>query len=56
MYDIVRNESEIDNLLADCIEAESEGTSKYPGMTFEKGIQYAIKWLTDASEPHPLED
>ena len=53
---IVREEKEIDDLLNDCIDATNEGNSKYPGMSFEEGVQYAIEWLTDKEKPHPLKE
>ena len=55
MYKIVRSDDEIDDLLNDCSMAEMDG-SKYPGMTFEQGVEYAIKWVTDRESSHPLED
>lgn len=65
-YTIVRSQKEIDELLNQCAEAEADGKSAFPGMSFEEmsfeemsfeeGITYAIKWLTDKSAPHPLDD
>lgn len=55
-YTIVRTPKEIDELLNQCVEAEAEGTSQFPSMTFEEEIDYAIKWLTDKSAPYPLEN
>lgn len=55
-YMIIRSQKEIDDLLNECVEREMEGNSKFPGMSYEKGIQAAIMWLTEEVEPQPLED
>ena len=54
-YRNVRSDDQIDDLLNDCAEAEDAG-SLLPGMSYEQGIAYAVKWLTDVDEPHPLEE
>jgi hypothetical protein len=56
-YDIRRTDEEIDDLLNACADAEDRGRSKFPGMTFEQGIEQGIKWLTDPSKTpdYPLE-
>jgi hypothetical protein len=53
MYTIIRTEQEIDDLLNQA--SESADNSKYPGMSFEQGIEYAIKWLTEKDAVHPFE-
>jgi len=53
---IIRSPKVIDELLNMCSEQENEGGSKFPGMSYEQGIQVAINWLTEKNEPHPLED
>lgn len=55
-YRLVRKTDEIDELIDDCTRSESEGRSKYPGMTFEQGIRTAILWLTEEAESHPLKE
>lgn len=52
----VRDEEEVNNLLNKCSAAEDSGESRYPGMSYEQGIQDAIRWLTEETEPGPLED
>lgn len=39
------NEAEIDEVLNQCAESADEGVSKFPGETFEQGVQAAIEWL-----------
>lgn len=46
---------EVDAVLNQCSQAEDDGVSKYPGASFESGVQAAIEWLRGES-PNPLED
>lgn len=55
MYQVKRADAEIDDLLNKCLDAEDEGASKYPGMTYEQGVRAAIEWLT-GNAGHPLEE
>jgi hypothetical protein len=55
MYRIERNDREIDRLLDDTIQAESEGT-KFPGMTYEEGVRAAIDWITGNSDDYPMDE
>jgi hypothetical protein len=56
MYSIKVNENKIDDVLNGCVEADERGVSKFPGMTYEQGVQNAILWITGAQSAHPLED
>ena len=55
-YRVAVSDAEINALLGKCIEQASEGGSKYPGMSFEEGIQQGIEWVLGESEQHPLDD
>jgi len=55
-YEIVRNTEEINDVLDDCLDVVEGKTSRFPGMTYEDGVKYAIEWLTEKGRPHPLED
>ena len=55
MATIVRSEREINDMLAKCADAMADG-SAYPGMTYEEGAEYAIKWLTDKDADPIFED
>jgi len=55
-YKTKRTPKAIDDLLNQCAEAEDRGKTKYPGMTYEQGIRYALEWLFDEEMGHPLED
>jgi hypothetical protein len=51
-----KSQKDIDDLLNKCMAAEDEGTTKYPGMTYEQGVTAGIRWLMEHGQPHPLED
>lgn len=55
MYRIVRSDSEIDECLNKAMEALDTG-SKWPGMSYEEGVEAAIKWLTEEQSLNPMED
>ena len=48
-------EDEINEVMNQCIEAESDGRSRWPGMSYEQGVLAAIRWLKEG-DCHPLED
>lgn len=56
-YRITKTTTEIDDLLTQCTEAESEG-SMYSGMTYEQGIEAALCWVLNLGrgDDHPLND
>ena len=56
MYTIKRDETSIDDLLQECSDNESKGTSKFSGMTYEQGIIAAIDWLVGTVDANPMED
>ncbi len=47
-------QSEIDDVLNACCEAEEEG-SNWPGMSYEQGVQAAILWMQGYGS-NPMED
>lgn len=55
-YHLERSNEEIDELLNQCMESEETGRSQYSGMTYEQGIQAAIRWLTEKDQSHPLDE
>lgn len=56
MYQIKRNESEIDKVLDKVNDNISEGNSEYPGMSYEDGIQAFWMWLNGATSEHPFDE
>jgi hypothetical protein len=51
---LVRTQQEIEELLSDAVEAECNGESQFPGMTYEQGVSETLRWLLDRSVPSPL--
>lgn len=51
---IERTDQEIYDLLDECSEAENNGNSQYPGMSYEQGIKAGIEWVTGNVNEHPL--
>ncbi len=44
--------SEMDEVLDWCQDAENDGNSKFPGMSYEQGVMYAILWMRgDSGSP-----
>jgi hypothetical protein len=44
--------NEVDDVLNQCCEAADSGESKFPGMSYEQGIEAAIRWMQgDGSNP-----
>lgn len=48
-------QSEIDDVLNKCMDAENSGTSIYPGMSYEQGVRAGIEWMTGESG-NPIEE
>jgi hypothetical protein len=53
--EIVRTDEEIDQLLNECCDQINTGGSKFSGMTYEQGLDAAIRWLTGDADEYPLE-
>ena len=49
-------ESEISDVLGKCVESFEEGRSRWPGMTYEQGVEAAILWMIGDSDTNPMED
>jgi hypothetical protein len=48
-----RTKAEIEDVIGEAIDAEMEG-SKFPGMTYEQGVQAALQWVTGQSDDNPM--
>ena len=53
---IERTRSEIDEQLNACVDSIDEGRSKYPGMTYEQGVDAALRWVAGDTDDAPMED
>jgi len=54
--ELARSEGEIWALVETMTCAEAEGTTKYPGMTYEQGVLAAVMWLIGEWDAHPYEE
>jgi hypothetical protein len=48
-------QTEIDDALNKCSEAADEGFSNWPGMSYEQGVEAAIRWMQGEGS-NPMED
>ncbi len=55
-YEIVKSDEEINDLIQRCMDAESAGTTKYFGLTYEQGVKSALDWVTGNDDIHPLDE
>ncbi len=53
MNEVARTDDEINDLRNDVADRINEGGSRYPGMSYENGIEEALSWLLGESEDHP---
>ncbi len=49
------SQTEIDDVLNRCAESADSGCSTYPGMSYEDGVEAAIRWITEGFD-NPFED
>ena len=54
MYSVEQPDKAIDSVLNRCAEAEEEGITAVPGMTYEQGVKAGIEWLTTSGADQPL--
>lgn len=49
-------QDEINEVLGACAEAFEEGTTQWPGMTYEQGVEAAIRWMRGDNDDNPMKD
>ena len=49
------NQTAIDQVLNQCSEIADNGGTKYPGMTYEQGVEAGIRWANGDDSTNPLE-
>lgn len=54
--EIIPSQTEIDDVLNQCSESADSGRSKFPGMSYEQGVEAAILWMQGNSDTNPMED
>lgn len=55
LYSLERSDDEIDAVLNKCTEAAGTG-SRYGGLSYEEGVDAAIRWMIGHNEDPPLGD
>lgn len=48
-------EDEIETVLEECMLQQGQGGSRFPGMSYEQGVEAAIRWVR-GTDHHPLDD
>lgn len=49
-----RRRSEIDDAITRAREAEMEGRTEFPGLSYEEGVAHALDWVVGETDEHPL--
>lgn len=52
----MRDQSEVEALLDKAFPDGAEGPSRYPGMTYEQGVDETLRWVLGFSDVSPMED
>ena len=55
MYQLKRNDKQIDATLNKANNGIENGT-KWPGMSYEAGVEAGIRWVLGEQEENPMED
>lgn len=56
MYEVKVSEKDIDAVIDQCIQVDATGDTRFPAMTYEQGVKYALEWVLGISDDHPLQD
>jgi hypothetical protein len=56
VYSIKRKDEEIDAVLNAASEAEDEGRTRLPGMSYEQGVAAGTNWVLGLVNDHPMTD
>lgn len=52
MYEIKQSNDEIDDVLGKTI--DEGGGSRWPGMSYEQGVEAALLWVTGQTDENPM--
>ena len=55
-YTVTKTPDEIDEVLNECVAAEANGRSRYPGMSYEEGVRVGIEWALGLADQPPFDD
>lgn len=51
-----RSTEDVDDLLNEVQDFIERGTTKFSGMTYEQGVEAAIRWLRGDCDDRPMDD
>ncbi len=52
----MRDQNEIDEQMNRTIESIDEGGSRWPGMSYEQGVEAALRWVCEETDDVPMEE
>lgn len=52
----MRTQEEIDEQLNKAADVADSGISQWPGMTYEQGVDNALRWVTGQVDDRPMDD
>lgn len=52
----MRDETELEEQVALAMDQIAEGGSKWPGMSYEQGVQNALTWAMEEHDEKPMEE
>lgn len=50
------DDDQINEVLNECADSADSGRSKFPGMSYEQGVEAAIRWMQGDYDTNPMED
>lgn len=53
---VQRSEDEINDQLDKAIESADTNGSQWPGMSYEQGVQAALRWVTGDEDTGPMDE
>jgi len=56
MVETKRTQEEVDDVLDKCAEQTEQGTTKWSAMSYEQGVEAALRWVTGDTDDDPMED
>lgn len=56
MAQIARSAEEVQQQMDEAGAKVAEGGSQYPAMSYEEGVDYALRWVLGETEDKPMDD
>ena len=53
IFNTVRTNDEVQALEGEVMESINSGGSRFPGMSYEEGVEATLRWLQDGTWDHP---